>query len=114
MTYPNILGNDRALAFSTLCGGDTETRDDVTSKILLDDPMPQLPAVVRACAARRIGLAPRENTVEQAVVEALARKTHRALEVVGDVAGEAGAPQLTPEAILALLQTGRRPRGAPA
>jgi hypothetical protein len=75
MTYPNTYGDERALAFCALCGGVTDTRDHVPSKVLLDDPVPPQAAVVRACAQRNNGLAPHEEYVACAVDVALTGTT---------------------------------------
>jgi len=47
-----------------------------------------------------------DGTVEQGVLEALSRKAQMAGDVLGDAASTMLADQLTPEAFLALLQTG--------
>lgn len=46
MDYLRNLGDERQKAFCVHCGGTTETRDHVPSRVLLDEPYPpQLPAV---------------------------------------------------------------------
>src|SRR3990172_12329210 len=46
MDYVRNLGDERQMAFCVHCGGTTETRDHVPSRVLLDEPYPpQLPAV---------------------------------------------------------------------
>ena len=42
-------GDDRALAFCAMCGGETSTRDHLPAKILLDEPLPDMPHIVLAC-----------------------------------------------------------------
>src|SRR5579883_1837339 len=52
---PNF-GDIRQLAWCVYCGGGTETRDHVPSKVLLDDPLPKNLAVVPACLSCNTGL----------------------------------------------------------
>lgn len=47
---PN-LGDIRQTAFCAYCGGGTETRDHVPSKVFLDEPYPENLPVVPACQA---------------------------------------------------------------
>ena len=50
-----------------------------------------------------------DGTIEQAIVESLARKAEMARDLMGDEPGLSTSGQLTPEAFITLLQTGRLP-----
>jgi hypothetical protein len=71
MTYPETFGDERMLAFCALCGGETGTRDHVPARVLLDDPLPQMAAVVPACERCNNGMSTDEEYLACAVEVAL-------------------------------------------
>ena len=54
-------GDERALAFCAMCGGDTPTRDHLPAKILLDLPLPEPSHIVRKCFSCNNGLGAHED-----------------------------------------------------
>jgi len=52
------FGDARQMAFCAYCGRGTETRNDVTSKVFLDEPYPTNLSVVPACQSCNEGSSP--------------------------------------------------------
>jgi len=64
MDQLNNLGDERQVAFCAHCGsGDTETRDHVPSRVLLDEPFPDNLPVVAACRVCNEGVSDDEEYV---------------------------------------------------
>ena len=55
------FGDQRQAAFCAYCGGSTETKDHVPSKVLLDEPYPTNLPVVPACGICNRGFSPDEE-----------------------------------------------------